>query len=93
MRKDFVQILYSLGNGNICMLLSNSKIPQSVYLIENVKNFADEVFFKQSYFFCFPQFPLLIYLLLMKSYILGQERHSFKLQFFYYYFVDVHFGQ
>lgn len=52
MRKDFVQILYSLGNQNICMLLSN-KIPQSVYLIENVKNFADEVFFKQSYFFSF----------------------------------------
>lgn len=35
------------------MLLSNNKIPQSVYLIENVKNFADEVFFKQSYFFSF----------------------------------------
>lgn len=35
------------------MLLSNNKIPQSVYLIENVKNFADEVFFKQSHFFSF----------------------------------------
>lgn len=67
------------------MLLSNNKIPQSVYLIENVKNFADEVFFKQSYFFSFFSISFINLLALNENrtkhnkkkrfYILGQERH------------------
>lgn len=78
MRKDFVQILYSLGSGNICMLLSN-KIPQSVYLIENVKIFADEVFFKQSYFFSFFSI-FFIYLLALNE--KGTKQPNEKLLYF-----------
>lgn len=110
-RKDFGQILYSLGKKIVKHWTEIYACSYQIIKYHNPftwlkmwKNLLMRCFFKQSYFFSFFSISFIDLLAFnekgtkhnkMKScYILGQERHSCKLEiYFLNYFVDMHFGQ